>query len=76
MAKRTRRPSRKVETEKQTPVSAPAPTPAPPVEAVPFNARGTLDFGRDYYYVFADLRSLLLIAVVMFALMFGLGFFI
>ncbi|GAB4439235.1 MAG: hypothetical protein Kow0031_21130 [Anaerolineae bacterium] len=86
MAKRTRR-ERKQETEKRLqsgalpvpPVEVEeevAPTPAP-VEAAPAPARKTIvDFAREYYYVYTDMRNVTIIAVIMFALMFGLGYLI
>ena len=87
MAKRSRR-ARKQTTEKRqkTPVAVKQPpvekiekteavSPAP-VETAPTPVRKVVDFAENYYYVYTDLRNVGLIAVIMFALMFGLGYFI
>lgn len=88
MAKRSRK-ERRLETEKrqsqvdipqQAPVAPaqvaePAPVSAP-VEAGPSVARKVVDFAQEYYYVYTDLRNVSGIAVIMFALMFALGYFI
>jgi hypothetical protein len=88
MAKRSRK-ERKVETEKRqsqvdlpqqpapvAPVEVAAPV-SQPVEAAPAAVRKTVvDFAQEYYYVYTDLRTVAVIAVIMFALMFGLGYFI
>lgn len=58
---------------KDTPV-APVPQPANPVVAP--GQRKIIDFAEEYYYVYSELRNIVIISVVMFALMFGLGFFI
>lgn len=90
MAKRSRR-ERKQETEKRqqlvdapqqasvAPAEAVASKPAPaaaPIEVGPSLARKTVDFAQEYYYVYTDLRNVTIIAALMIALMFGLGYFI
>lgn len=91
MAKRSRR-ARRQETEKrlqqqaapkvsaepveeipETPVS---PEPVAPAAAAGPTPRKTVNFAEEYYYVYSELRNIAIIAVLMFALMFGLGFFI
>jgi hypothetical protein len=80
MAKRSRR-TRKKETQQQpasrpvpeaAPVAVPEPTPSPVVAA----ARKSVDFAKEYYYVYTDLRNVAIIAVIMFALMVSLGYLI
>lgn len=86
MAKRSRR-ERKQETDKRqsqadipqqarvAPVVVAQPVPVEaPAEPAPGLARKAVDFAQEYYYVYTDLRNVTIIAVVMFALMFGLGF--
>jgi len=82
MAKRSRR-ARKQRRSKPTPQSA-QPTPAaekpqpaevelPASEAIP----GTLvNFAKDYFYVYTELRNVLIVAVLMFVVMFGLAYFV
>ncbi|MDM8526669.1 hypothetical protein QUF58_00540 [Anaerolineales bacterium HSG24] len=36
----------------------------------------TIDLGTEYYYVYTEIRNILAISVVMFAILFGLGFLI
>jgi hypothetical protein len=82
MAKRSRR-ARKQSSEKAIPVEA-APVVSPveekPVETPTVGAsspRGAVvNFAEEYYYVYTDLQNVIVIAAVMFALMFGLGYFI
>ena len=85
MAKKSRR-ARKLVAEKQgqvnqainpaPEVNAVAPAPVQPQVASAPVAAKTVDFGLSYYYVYAELRNIAIVAVVMFALMLGLGYFI
>lgn len=85
MAKRSRR-ARRQETEKRlqqpdqpavpkpaAPVQKPVETPAPAPDPI---LNSDVDFGREYYYVYSDLRNISLVAAAMFVLMFALGYFI
>ena len=77
-SRRSRR-VRRQESEKPVPSpAAPAPQVAAPVEkkATPAASRTTVDFAREYYYVYAELRQILLVTATMFAAMIGLSFFI
>ncbi|MCB0193855.1 MAG: hypothetical protein KDJ65_18035 [Anaerolineae bacterium] len=77
-SRRSRR-VRRQESEKPVPSpAAPAPQVAAPVEkkATPAASRTTVDFAREYYYVYAELRQILLVTAIMFAAMIGLSFFI
>ena len=79
-SRRSRR-VRRQESEKPVPSpAAPAPQVAAPVEkkATPAASRttATVDFAREYYYVYAELRQILLVTAIMFAAMIGLSFFI
>jgi hypothetical protein len=38
--------------------------------------RRGVDFGHDYYYVYTEMRNILIVAIAMFAVMVGLSFFI
>ena len=82
MAKRSRR-ARKKTTETQpqaasqpvpvaTPAAAEEPTSSPIIAAT----RKSVDFAKEYYYVYTDLRNVIIIAIIMFGLMIGLGYFI
>ena len=51
-------------------------TPAPISEPKSLPVRKVVDFAEEYYYVYTDLRNITIVSVVMFALMFALGFFI
>lgn len=91
MAKRSRR-ARRQESQKskQQKVTTPAPVAeapvvvaevtaptAPKAEAAPPPSRKSLvDFTHEYYYVYSEIRSFLLIVVLMFVLMAGLSFVI
>ncbi|MCB0207960.1 MAG: hypothetical protein KDJ52_01445 [Anaerolineae bacterium] len=82
-SKRSSRRVRRQETEKpvQSPVVS-APQAEAPIErkaasAAPAVARKTtVDFSKDYYYVYAELRQIFLVTAVMFAAMVGISFFI
>lgn len=88
MAKRSRR-ARREETPKQARVTAPTPAVAveeitelptkttaiaPKVEALPANQRKTLDFAREYFFVFYDMRKVVIIGVLMFVVLVALSF--
>lgn len=85
MAKRTRR-ERKLETEKritgvvdvESPPQAAAVEPAIAAAPTPETngARKIVDFSKEYYYVYADMRNVAVVAASMFVLMFVLGYFI
>jgi hypothetical protein len=82
MAKRSRR-ARKQSSEKEINVesSTVAKAPVTPVEApeeaaAPSLRQKAIDFSEEYYYVYTDLRNVTAIAVVMFVLMFSLGYFL
>jgi hypothetical protein len=49
-----------------------------PVETIPepVTRRKVVDYAKEYYYVYAELRNILIVAVVMFLIMLGLGFLI
>jgi hypothetical protein len=80
MAKRSRR-TRKKETQQQ-PASQPAPAAAPAAVAEPSpspvvaTTRKSVDFAKEYYYVYTDLRNVTIFAVIMFVLMIGSGYLI
>jgi hypothetical protein len=77
MAKKSRR-ARRQETQKQsqpTPTTAPPPvaeTPAPVTEPVA-NRKG-VNFAGEYFYVYFDMRNMLLISVLMFVILIALSF--
>lgn len=88
MAKKSRR-ARREETQKQTktpiappvetvvesaelPVKATATTPS--VAAMPENQRKTLDFAREYFHVYYDVRNVVLIGALMFVVLVALSF--
>ena len=88
MAKKSRR-ARRDETQKQTkaPVTPPAATvadsaalpvktsaPAAKTTAVPENQRKTLDFAREYFHVYYDVRNVVIIGVLMFVVLVTLSF--
>ena len=71
-----------------TPVESPAAEVAPPVvrdelvlplkaaQATPANNRKTINFAQEYFYVYSELRNILIITVLMIAVMVGLSFVI
>lgn len=78
-SKRSRR-ARRQEVEKpvQSPAAA-APQAAAPVEkkaAAAAASRKTVDFANEYYYVYAELRQILMVTGIMFVIMIGLSYFI
>ena len=65
-----------VKEEVVSPVEEPvSPEPADP-SPEPAPKRKVVDFAKEYYYVYAELRNILIVAAVMFLIMFGLAFFI
>ncbi len=82
MAKRSRRARKKTTETQSQPPSRPVPTVTPPaVEEAPPSpvaavARKSVDFAKEYYYVYTDLRNVAIVAVIMFGLMIGLGYLI
>lgn len=83
MAKRSRRERRQLaeKQQKSTPDSQPV-TPEPIVSvAEPAASKATgsnrsVDFVREYYYVYTDLRTIVIMAVLMIAVLIGLSFVI
>jgi len=73
-SKRSRRAPR-VEVQKHPvqPASPPAAVTTGPA-AAPANNRKLIDFAQEYYYVFYDMRNIVLIGLLMFAVMVGLSF--
>lgn len=61
-----------------TPAVAAEVTPSPVEEAgvKPSNARKVVDFAREYFYVYSEIRIFLIIAVLMFIVLVGLSFVI
>jgi len=71
-----------------TPVESPAVEVAPPVvrdelvlpvkaaQATPANNRKAINFAQEYFYVYSELRNILIITVLMFVVMVGLSFVI
>lgn len=90
MAKRSRR-ERRLETDKPSPFSS-AYTPVEPVEAAevpaPFIPRSAepalintrkvaaVNFAQEYFYVYSEFKTILIITVLMFVAMVGLSFVI
>ena len=64
-----------VSTADESAVPEPAPEPADR-SSEPSPKRKVVDFAKEYYYVYAELRNILIVAVVMFLLMVGLAFLI
>jgi hypothetical protein len=86
MAKRSRR-ARKQGTDKVTPVEtspAPALTTAAPRQKTeeertvssPSLRQQAVDFAEEYYYVYTDMRNVTIVALIMFVLMIGMGYFV
>ena len=91
MAKRSRR-VRRQETEKQrqfasppmTSVELPAveavedefPLPMKAAQAAPINNRKVVNFAQEYYYVYPELRNIMIITAILFVVMIGLSFVI
>jgi hypothetical protein len=84
MAKSKTRRVRRSQPEKQSqPIAAGQPAAAneealtpPAADASRGPGRKTVDFGQEYYYVYRELRVILLVAVAMFAIMTGLAYLI
>lgn len=84
MAKRSRR-ARRQESQKQTPVApqtpvTPKPAPVKPAAPVPVAGKATalngkvVNFAQEYFYVYHDLRNVLIISVLMLVVLVGLSF--
>ena len=67
----TTTPPPQVEEQPQV-VDTPAPVAAPKSGPI----RKVVNFADEYYYVYTDLRNITIVSLVMFALMFALGYFI
>jgi hypothetical protein len=50
--------------------------PAGRVEVAGQPRRKTVDFAEEYYYVYQEMRNILIVAVLMFLVMIGLAYFI
>jgi hypothetical protein len=50
--------------------------PAGKVEAAGQARRKTVNFAEEYYYVYLEMRNILIVAVLMFLVMIGLAYFI
>jgi len=80
MPKKTKRQHRKapITREAPAPVSAAQPESAAAVSKPAVSARAAtaskVDLAQEYHYVFADLRKIAIIAVVMFVLLFALAY--
>ena len=84
MAKRSRR-ARRQQTAKQT-VTSPvtkdeveaAVEEAAPSEIVEETSlpRNVVNFAREYFYVYTELRNILIVAIIMFIVMAGLAYFV
>ena len=71
-----------------TPIESPAAEAVPPVvrdplipslkaaQATPATNRKVVNFAQEYFYVYSELRNILIITVLMFAVMVGLSFVI
>ncbi len=81
MAKKSRR-TRRQETQKQP---KPAPTPQPviteapvpaalPVEPAPATNRKGVNFAQEYFHVYFDMRTVLIISALMFVVLIALSF--
>jgi len=71
-SRKPRRTRQQPVTEKQpeqTKPAAPAPASTP---AISTSQRSDVDFGREYHYVYTDLRSIFIIAAIMFVGMISL----
>lgn len=72
MAKRSRKSNGKKSRQKQTAVNQPVAEAKPVAKASA--AQTTVDFVKDYYYVYDDMRTMLILTVLMVLVMFGLSF--
>jgi hypothetical protein len=52
------------------------PPPLKAAQAAPLNNRKALNFAQEYFYVYTELKNVLIITVLMLAVMIGLGFVI
>ena len=82
MAKRSRRARKKTTETQPQPASQPIPTAAPASVEEPAASpviaatRKSVDFAKEYYYVYSDLRNVTIMAIIMYGLMIGLGYLI
>lgn len=82
-SKRSRR-ARRQQVEKQPPsppVVSPKPEAAAKAEAASAvsskpSSRYAVDFATEYYYIYTELRNIFVVALVMFAVMLGLSYFV
>ena len=75
-SKKSRR-VRRVEIQKQPAQPAVTPQPVPETTpAAPANNRKLINFAQEYFYVYHDMRNVVIIGLVMFAVMTALSFVI
>jgi hypothetical protein len=75
-SKKSRR-ARRVEIQKPPAQPAVAPQPAPETTPVaPANNRKLINFSQEYFYVYHDMRNVVIIGLLMFAIMTALSFVI
>lgn len=88
-SKRSRRARRQVADKPVQSPAAPIPQAATPVEESPqpvapaisrsapaVNRTTSVDFAKDYYYVYAELRHILIVTFIMFGVMLGLSYLV
>ena len=82
MAKKSRRARKKTTETQSQPVSRPIPATTPAAVEEPTSGsilaatRKSVDFAKEYYYVYTDLRIVTIVAIIMFGLMVALGYVI
>jgi len=72
-SKRSRR-ARRQETPKPTPKPAPPQPAEETVAPAPTSNRKWVDFATEYYYVYLEMRNVVIIGGLMFAVLIGLSF--
>lgn len=75
-SKRSRRARRQTVEKPVQSTPAPAPVEKKPAPAAATPSRQAVDFAQEYYYVYAELRQILLMTAIMFATMIGLSYLI
>lgn len=85
-AKRSRRARRQRTVKQQQQVTSPAPqdkvesgveeSQPPEVVEDASTPRNVVNFAREYFYVYTELRNILIVAIVMFIVMAGLAYFV
>lgn len=79
MAKRSRHARRQQTVKQKQPVVSPIikdeVEPLETVEETPVSQK-MVNFAREYFYVYTELRNILIVAIIMFIVMAGLAFFI